>query len=104
MARARRRGGGRGLAPPLVPRRFLPGREARPLRGLRRPAGLGCGQVLRPARDGDGGGEDEEGEEGEEAEAFYVPLPPTALPTAPAYAGALALSGRPAAGMKGAGA
>lgn len=55
---------------------------------------------------GDGAGEGEEGEESEEEseeETFYVPLPPTALPTAPAYAGALALSGRPAAGMKGTG-
>ena len=55
----------------------------------------GCG--------GGGGGDGEEEESGEE-EAFYVPLPPTALPTAPAYAAALALQGRPAAGMKGAGA
>jgi len=58
--------------------------------------------------EGEGEGEKEEGEvsneeEEEEEETFYVPLPPTQLPTAPAYAGALALSGRPAAGMKGAG-
>lgn len=52
-------------------------------------------------RDGDG---DDEGSDKEEEETFYVPLPPTALPTAPAYAGALALSGRPAAGLRGAGA
>jgi tRNA (cytidine32/guanosine34-2'-O)-methyltransferase len=31
----------------------------------------------------------------------YVPLPPAALPTAPAYARALAAAGRPAAGTKG---
>ena len=53
---------------------------------------------------GEGGGDDESEEEEEAEETFYVPLPPTALPTAPAYALALALSGRPAAGMKGAGA
>lgn len=31
----------------------------------------------------------------------YIPLPPGALPTAPAYAGALAAAGRPPAGSKG---
>jgi tRNA (cytidine32/guanosine34-2'-O)-methyltransferase len=31
----------------------------------------------------------------------YTPLPPSALPSAPAYAGALAAAGRPAAGSKG---
>jgi tRNA (cytidine32/guanosine34-2'-O)-methyltransferase len=76
---------------------------AAPAGAGRRRRGSG-GRKKGKEEDGDGGGEDEEGEEGEEAEAFYVPLPPTALPTAPAYAGALALSGRPAAGMKGAGA
>lgn len=35
------------------------------------------------------------------ADGGYVPLPPGALPTAPAYAGALAAAGRPPAGSKG---
>lgn len=56
---------------------------------------------------GGGGGDKGDGDnssDDEEEPNFYVPLPPTALPTAPAYAGALAASGRPAAGMRGTGA
>lgn len=68
------------------------------------PAGARKGKKGNKKKKERGGGEESGGDESEERETFYVPLPPMALPTAPAYAAALALSGRPAAGMKGAGA